>query len=252
MWRGIGKDAEENCILAFQHYLEDQFSVRRMLWEAGDEPPDRYMCIQDRRYAVEVSTLIASVPVLDVTKRPLPGIHAIHERLVEETERIALELGILDGAYSVCFIRSIVNRPELEGEVSDFILDFVRRTNGDDTSEPRSFYSSNDYRPLVLVAKHHRKHARLFGTPPPIVASDVDLHCEARRILADRVTDKIRRLQGLPSPKILLLLNATLLIDSTVLLSCPVQRVWEESIDAAMLISGENEVAPLWSRIVNW
>ena len=49
----------------------------------------------------------------------------------------------------------------------------------------------------------------------------------------------------LPSPKILLLLNATLLIDPEILLACSVQSAWEELIDAAYHISGDGEVALL-------
>lgn len=252
MWKRVGKASEEHCTQIFERYLEERFDVRDVAWEEGKEPPDRYMIVQDRRYAVEITTLIASIPLATKSKRPLPGIHAIHARFVEKMERTALDQGILDGAYSVCFGSSIVGRRELEREVSDFILDFVRRTGGDDASEPKAFYSSTSYRPLGWIVKHHRRYPRLCGAPPPIVASEAALCREARRILEDRVTEKTRKLERITLPKVLLLLDATLLMELANFLACPVQRAWEESLDAAFLIRGDSEVTELWSRIVNW
>ena len=252
MQKGIGKGAEETCAQIFEQYLKEHFAVHSIVWEEGDEPPDRYMLVQDRRYAVEVTTLVASLPLACNSKRPLPGIHAIHDRLVEETERIALERGILDGAYSVCFIRSIVGRRELEREASDFILDFVKETSGDDTSELRRFDSSSSYLPLGYIVKHHRKYPRLCGGQPPIVASEAALCREARRILEDRVKTKIGKLARLGLPKVLLLLDATLLMEPKYFLANPMRSNWEESVDAAFLIRGDGEVTELWSRIVRW
>lgn len=255
MWKAIGREGEDPCVQLFRRYLEKRLDAENVVLEKvamGEDPPDYFMLVQNRRYAVEITTLIASIPLKASTSRPLPEIHEIHTRLIKKIEKSAYDQGILDGAYSVCYGESIIDHPELECHVFDFVLDFMRSTRGIDRSDPMMLRSPASLHPLVWIVKHHRRYARLCCTPPVIVASEAEVNTAAQRILAERVAEKIRRLTGLTLPKILLLWDAFFPFGVAQFLPTPVQEDWEESIDATFLVQHSGKVTELWSRIINW
>lgn len=75
------------------------------------------MHYRDKSYAVEVTTLLESIPLGGEDPRPLPQSLDIHRRLVASVEREAIAAGILDGAYSVCFGVSIAGRTDLQDRI---------------------------------------------------------------------------------------------------------------------------------------
>ena len=235
----------------FAHYLAEQLGIREVGWEKG-ETPDRVMSLQDRQYAVEITTLIESIPLAADSKRPLSESHAIHARLVEGIEKTALCQGILDGACSVCFGVSVVGRPEFEPEVSRFVLDFLRKTSGIDRSEPETLPAPSSSRTLVWIVKHHKRYPRLCYAHPPIAAWGTEFDNEAQRIIEERVTEKIRKLANVELPKVLLFWDATSLIEPASLRAISVRKEWTDFIDAAFLVRYDGQVEELWSRILNW
>ena len=246
------KEEERFCTEAFELHLSKHCTVERIIWEGGDEPPDCYLLIGDQRYAVEITSLVASIPLEMKAGRPLPAVDALYDRFAKDLERQALNRGILNGAYSIFFARSIVGLQELEREASEFALEFVRDTQCDELSNIRPFYSSASSRPLGWIIKHHRDYPRVCCARHPIVASDTALYHEALRILDDRVETKIRKLKKVLLPKVLLLLDATVLIDLEHFRASPVQSSWRESFCAAFLVRGNGEVVQLWSRVAEW
>ena len=252
MWKQNDREDEKFCTEAFGLHLKKLCAVDRLVWVRGDEPPDRYMVIGDERYAVEITRLVASIPLAMESSRPLLAVDAIYDRFARDLEKKALTQGILDGAYSIYFAKSIIGRLDLERDASASALDFIRDTQCDEVSDTYSFYSSASSRQLGWIVKHHRRYPRICCARHPVVASDAALCREALRILDERVETKIQKLKKVQLPKVLLLLDATLLMDIEHFLASPVQRSWQESFCAAFLIRGDSEVAQLRSRIAEW
>ena len=84
---------------AFRNALQ-RAGVRDTRWRRGREPPDYYLRVGGRSYAVEVTRVMeehtaAGVPI------PTHGVRASLERLSQAIEREALRAGILSGSYGM-------------------------------------------------------------------------------------------------------------------------------------------------------
>lgn len=116
----------------------------------------------------------------------------------------------------------------------------------------KSYRAPRSSRTLVWLVKHHARYPRLDSAPPTISAFEGECIAEAQRILDERVSEKAMRFRGIPSPRVLLLWDATSLLETEHFLRATRRRDWPESIEAAYLLRESQEVHELWSAIDGW
>ena len=252
MTRHVGKAAEEPAAAAFAQYLRRTHQAQGIGWKKGSDPPDLVMSHGESSVAVEVTSLIESVPLGGSSPRNLRESTALHHALVKAIEEEVLAAGILDGAYSVCFGYSVVGRRELEPVVREHVIRYVSETQAEEKAPPKSHAVPGSSRTLLWIVKHHTKYPRLAPAAPPQSAFGGECRAEAERLLAERISSKVTRFAGVSAPRVLLLWDATCLLDEEHFLGATHRAEWLESIEAAYLVRDADRVYELWSSIVEW
>lgn len=251
MSRIMGKEAEEPAQKLFEKYLIDDQSVVDISWHSR-EAPDRILHCGINTYALEITTLIESIPIGESRAHSLQMSKAVHNNIARKIEKAAKEKGILRGTYSLVFGRSLLNKPDLEEMATAFVLYYIERTMMDEKAPPETLPGSDSVRFVAFIVKHCSDGATLSDAHHPVSAWEGDCRSEAQRIITDRVESKIEKLTACEFPIVLLLWDATALISYEQLREVEISRSWQDSIAAAYLVSQDWGVFQLWSSIRDW
>jgi len=249
--RIIGKEAEEPARKRFEKYLREDQGIVDLSWRCS-EAPDRFLHCGINTYAVEITTLIESIPIGELRAHPLPMSEIVHNKIARKFENVAKEKSILHGTYSLAFGRSLLNKHELEKITISFVLDYIERTMMDEKAPMETLPSSNSVISVASIVKHSSDGAKLSDAHHPVSAREGDCRSEAQRIITDRVESKIEKLTACEFPIVLLLWDATILISYRQLREIEIPRSWQESIAAAYLVRQDCRVFQFWSSIRDW
>jgi len=247
----MGKEAEEPAQKLFEKYLIEEKGVKDLSWHRS-ETPDRILQCGINTYAVEITTLIESIPIGKSLAHSLQKSKAVHNNIARKIEKVAKEKCILRGTYSLVFGRSLLNKPNLEKITTDFVLNYFERTMMEEKAPPETLPSSDSVRSVAFIVKHCSDGAKLSYAHHPISAWQGDLSSEVQRIITERVESKIEKLTACEFPIVLLLWDATALIFFGQLREVEISRSWQDSIAAAYLVSKDWGVFQLWSLISDW
>jgi hypothetical protein len=114
------KQQEKFCRDEFNRWLKERYPNAQIAWEdESNDPPDFWLRLNGKRYAVEVTR------ILDEQER---GDTASLWRVVKSAEREAQEAGELSGTYVVLFEGRIDNLGKVRNAMKASLREFVRQT----------------------------------------------------------------------------------------------------------------------------
>jgi len=196
---------EEFCRSEFDKFLSrftDQIQWEGV--EQANEPPNYYLELNHRRFAVEVTSLHE---VVDIAPNPLTatGFVAASKRFVEMIEQVAHNQGILHGAY-VITIKPLNNFAQIKELIMERILDYLRATKSLSSAREQIVFEQNHHT-FSIQKMHDGTNYVTFGIPLDAKWEGESIK-ELQESLESVLAEKKGKLIRLGEPKILLLLDS--------------------------------------------
>jgi len=199
---------EEFCKAQFDEFIKSSLEPNSIYWEdvpQKEEPPDYYLYLDNRKYAVEVTTLMEKKSVGEA-ELPLFAILGTLSRIVKDIERRALFQGILKGAYIIDFSLPITDLSRIRERLKKELLEYIKTTKSKTSAPEKTIFKHNRQR-CTIEKKHDKKdYVGMMG--PHDAKWERDIIIEACGLIQERINEKFRLLSGIQNKKILLLYNA--------------------------------------------
>jgi len=198
-------------------WCKDQFSaeLRSLLphasaqWQPGAEPPDFFVELLGIRFAVEATALVDYV-TLGKTRLPDVTIYRSTNKLVQGIESAALQQGVLAGAYGVWFSDPIDNLGRNAPGIKARALEYISETRDASTAQQVDLLPSCPGR-LSIFKVSDRAASVSPGWSNGEAKWEAQIVSESHSSLTETLEEKMRKLQAVVEPKILLVENALML-----------------------------------------
>lgn len=122
------REDEELCKHCFDRYLVDKLGSRGIRWRPGDEPPDYYLNVESREFAVEIRGLVGRTSTDSGSSISDIGYSASVKRLCERIQTAATQEGILSGFYVIHFEGPFDHFGKAKKLVEKGALDYIEYT----------------------------------------------------------------------------------------------------------------------------
>jgi hypothetical protein len=196
---------------AFDRFLANRACPTRH-WRSGRNPPDYYLRLGTKSFAVEVTQVMTEVDV-GTHKVSETGVQEALTDLVTDIEGRALKRGILKGAY-VLHLCPVPRLRDIREDLIDAALRYIEQTQTDtDAPEerltPRKEYEGIEIQkimdaPSVLWQTYSNGDFKFYS----------DGFDDLTQLIIGRLRDKRRTLGRIRLPRILLLVDAYHCADS--------------------------------------
>jgi len=198
---------EEICKEGFDVLARVSLQCSTVKWHEvlpSDEPPDWFLMLDGKRFAVEAST-ITDVLEGSTGQYSTLGVSAALSNLVQEIEKQAQVEGVLQGVYIVR-LGPMAEYSALRTQLRDGLLEYIRATVDQPSAREEVLFEEGPHR--VSIQKLHSK-GNLVGE---VILFDARWEDEARQRLSTLLQSTLRRksdkLRQVTEPVILLLLDA--------------------------------------------
>ncbi|MCH7626179.1 MAG: hypothetical protein IIC83_09670 [Chloroflexi bacterium] len=234
-------ESEIICQCSFDKYLTSKFDSSIIEWSDGAEPPDYYLTLDDKRYAVEVTALVERIK-LGLEEKPINTISDSLRRMVDEAENEAVLRGDLNGRYTV-YLREPVDRFSKQRlSITQKILEYVRATKGAESFPPKVLLWQNG-RTCVAIAKSASQPS-IIDPFDCIEGSDGwpgDLREAACKMLQTAINEKSPKMSHLFMPKILILDGRYSLVNFDYYSSCVSEVTGLDDFSAVFVVGIEEK-----------
>jgi len=202
--RGKRKE-EEFCKQKLNDHLKQLLPETRLCWQEGDEPPDYYLYLNDARYAIEITSLVARVTVGD-DFQPMQKVIASLKNLLWQVKEEANSVDENSGHYHVHFSRPINNLKSVSQELKRSILSYILKAKGLGYCDGEIVFSQvvGFYRQYCKIQKMKGGlGANITMSGPLIFRGGGEVKKEICKLLRERLVDKMGKLSRLNDPKII-------------------------------------------------
>lgn len=213
------RNEEEYCRSIFQSFLEER-GFQEMQWERVDqqfEPPDYYLLLNGKRFAVEVTTLMEQVGI-GGQKLSMHSVLNSLRALVEKVKAEAIKDNFLQGAYVVRFARPIEWLKDHSDQIHKDLLEYIKATQFE-ASYPEQFVYKRG-RQIVAIQKIHNQKTYIGRVGPTVGKREGEIIEEIAALIEERIRAKQEKLKGVLHPLILLLYDAYLFADAEMYQAC--------------------------------
>lgn len=195
------RDREEHCKEMFNSYLKERLGFTEIKFIEGDEPPDYYLEIHGKKYAVEVTTIEAQEEIDNEKPLTRSSVDNSYRDLAKQVEKLAIEADILNGFYLIKFRERIAQFSRIRRKIIEEMTEYVRKTQND-ASAPEHLIE----RDCVLICSITKLHdgKNLIDHMRTVAGWIGEFACD---YLQFAISEKKRKLQNIHLPKILLLLG---------------------------------------------
>jgi hypothetical protein len=197
---------EEFCRVAFSQHLQRQ-SFNKMAWREvprSEEPPDYVLSIADRKFAVEITTLM-EIEEIGGFRYPSEALDISLRRLCERLERDAKKTKILSGLY-ILGLEPIANLKIREPEIRQRVFDYMRRTKALNIGPCETLARDGINRIDIQKWGNHKSCLAPVTSRGEGTWED-EIRSAARQMLYEALEQKRWKLRKIQLPKILLLLD---------------------------------------------
>lgn len=201
---------EKFCKKTFQKFLKNNLNIKNINWEVGNEPPDYYLIINKRKYAVEVTTIMELVS-LDNKKFPILTISSALYDFTKEIEQLSSEKDYLNGGYIILFKKPISNLKEYKDKIKENAINFIKETKEENKTRIYEIFEKIEEEVSIIKLTNERNFVDIGG--PVRLKWHGEAMKEVKKILKERIITKSEKLLEIQMPKILLLLNQHLFLD---------------------------------------
>jgi len=189
------KKQEEFCRDEFDRWLKGQYPKTSVSWQDGSEPPDFWLILNSKKYAVEVTRIV------DEYDRTVT---ASLWRIVDNAEKMARDLGVLSGIYVINFFNQIKTFKNWRNMLKEKILEYVRRTSSLQTHPGENLAVKDQV--LCHIRKLDPKGATIGCMGPNNGGGWTDdIQRELRKLLQTTICNKLKKLEKINCPKVLIL-----------------------------------------------
>lgn len=204
------KKQEEFCRDEFDRWLKSQHPKALVSWQDGLEPPDFWLILNGKKYAVEVTRIVDGHVRTDT---------ASLWRIVDNTENIAREVGDLSGTYVVEFSGPIKTFRNWRNALKERILEYVSRTSSVRTDAGENI--EVNYQVLCHIRKLDSQGS-IIGCIGPDNGGGWkdDIRHELRALLNATVNKKLEKLEKTNYPKVLILYDLYSFAERDLFIEC--------------------------------
>lgn len=243
---------EEFCHSQFNEFLHSFPSPSTIHWDEvpqHEEPPDYYVTLDGKKYAVEVTTLMETI---SVGRRDLPQIAIVQSlwSFVDEVEATAKRYGCLNGTYVVGFIEPIDNFGSVKDEIQERLLEYVERTQHVDAAPEKTVFGYGSQQ--CWIEKVHGLSDQILKGGPTNVKWEGEAAIEICNLLKERLNDKRYKLRNVLKPKILLLYDHYRFANQSMFKACVDGGVKVASFHTVFVIRAGGNNFTLSSENKNW
>lgn len=199
---------EEYCKSKFDAFLKRYVDPTAVVWEEvsqRDEPPDYFLHLHGVKFAVEVTTLMETIPV-GTAALPEAAIIGSLWHLVDEVERIAGSEGHLHGMYLVDFSRPIDGFRDVRHQIQSDLLDYIQATQGLSSAPEKTVFKQGNQ--WCRIRKLQDSPDKVVQAGPNRGKSEGDAAEDICNLLEERLVAKNHALRDIRYPKILLLCDS--------------------------------------------
>ncbi len=157
------REDEELCKSIFDTYLVALFSWEEIHWEDGPDPPDFFLDLGDRRFAVEVTTLREKVQARSPQRVSILTVDMSYKNLIEDIKSTAEQGGYLDGGYMIIFSDSSI---KITKKLKDRLLEYIRTTQALPDAPEVVVCEDKFGRPLCTIVKGHDRSNEIVRLGP--------------------------------------------------------------------------------------
>ncbi|HXV63934.1 MAG TPA: hypothetical protein VEK15_24760 [Vicinamibacteria bacterium] len=198
---------EEYCKDTFSTFLARHFAGSQVSWSEvpqNEEPPDYYLTIDGKRYAVEVTSLIDDVIIGESVRMSNVGARRSLVTLCEDMKRNLAERGLLFGAH-VMTLQPIEGLRDLRPLIEKRVIEYVQRTRFEKAAAREVLVRKG--RARIAIQKHHDQSDQLYWVISGGAKWEGQMRHDIARLLEEALRDKRRKLREVETPIILLLLD---------------------------------------------
>ncbi len=198
---------EEFAQRAFAEFLSRTGS-EEVSWAPGDEPPDRYVTVDARRFAVEITQIMELVP-LGTHSMPDHGVNEFLRRFAVSLEDEAKERGVLKGTYAV-YLEPIPNFAAHREVLSEQVFHYLEATARDDSAQAATIGAFENHA-MIHIEKFSSEGQHLhYMTGGADAKWPGQILHDLSTLIPSAVSLKAQRLSKFALPKILLLVDSYL------------------------------------------
>jgi len=200
------REDEERAKESFDRYLFNKLGLKTE-WEAEpngkSKSPDYFMCIENKEFAVEVTRLRG---MIDSGRGPNSRAHffSVLNHFSKRIKELALEKDYLCGYYYISLLGNPKYFLQDKKDLETRILNYIRKTKHESqtVSEPILRKTGRRY---TILKQTNNKNDLFFRPFLTAWIESPEVKKETCKMLYDRISEKIKLLQHINLPKILLL-----------------------------------------------
>ncbi len=244
------RNFEKNTLSEFQKFLSQLLPQSSFIWEdvpQEKEPPDWYLTIDGKLYAVEATTIVVDLEISPNMKIPEPKVTNTLVRFVKEVEDQAKYRKILKGCYLIA-LSPIANLSEHHDKLMEELLNYIQKTKNEIQLEKHKPFSNNQISIQKVDCDNDRVgHMVFLG-----VKSDRDSQDELESKIHEALKSKTNKLKGISNPKILLLFDDFHYSHISDWLSAIANCDYKKNFECIVQIDPPNNNRILWTSNLNW
>lgn len=253
------KRADEGfCKVQFDTFIKQFFSQQDVIWEdvaQQNEPPDYYLLLGTRKFAVEMTALMELISV--GTSKPLPLfiIHRFLNQFVAKVGKIAKKKGYLQGDYLVTFPTPIDNFSDVQDRILDKLLEYIQRTSGMEMAPQETIFKNVIPKQMpqqCLIEKLRGKPNRVIGGGPILTKFEGEAAEDICDLLNESLNIKADKLKDIVEPTILVLLDEYRFGDQQMYKNCIPHLLSLDYFHTVFIVQDHNCGFPIHSQNHDW
>lgn len=202
------REDEEYCKKAFTAFLESHYSGN-IAWADGGDPPDYYLELCGKKFAVEVTSIFEEITLGSVNKSHI-GIDIPIKRFIEDIQEDAIRGGFLSGAYIVRY-EPLKDFGKQKQAISMRIKNYLQRTQSVSAAPVEDIFVEGHTRWYISKIHSEKNYITRITSDAKWEGETVGELCT---LLNKALETKTKKLENVLLPKILLLSDRFAWIDA--------------------------------------
>ena len=243
---------EESCRSEFDDFLRKASPSVVIRWHEvrqQDEPPDYYLSLDGIEYAVEVTSLMETLPV-GTLLLPYVAVTRSLWDFIDQVEETAKREGYLHGAYAVGFLGPIEYFSMVKDQIRAALLNYIETTQGLESAPERVVFGYGGQR--CSIQKIHNAGTKIVKAGPTNFKWEGEAAIQICSLLEERLADKCRKLRNISAPKILLLYDSYHFADKQMFKDCVTKLSDLASFHTVFVVRGSTNSFILHTLNSDW
>ncbi len=246
------RENEELCRRCFDRYLVDRLGLQPISWREGEDPPEYYLVVECRKFAVEVTTLVGEIKTGSKSIADIEYVAALR-KLAKRIQAVAIQRGILRGTYGILFNGPFDRLGRISSLIESQALNYIRDTQNLSEAPSCTIFKQGDRTCSIQKIKSSPdKIGYGINALPDWGKWEGDILTEACHVLQKAISQKKEKLEHITLPKILLLLDQYSFAEPHIYKQCIEGLNLLECFHSIFIVKKENEGYFLHTQDRSW